>query len=327
MYINYQRPYNVQIEVTTKCNAMCPLCPRVDVDNDTRLSPDMPYNKDLELDVFKNFIDQSSPQLVEYIPMYGDPLANDKFLSMIEYSHHYNYKIHTNASLRSTDYFKELAKFSPYDGDSYVSFSIDGLEDTNHIYRRGTSWSKIISNAEAFIKAGGHAQWKFIIFDHNKHQLAEARQLAQKLGFKTFTATPNWGGKFQIHTTPIKQIQAERKIYNKRQDHKKPDHTKIVCEWKNYPKIYLSVFGEVFPCCYLYDEYQASKSFTGSDLVDEFEKYKKGFNSVKLNKLVDILNHPWFKKELEKSWDSNSLKRCLTSCGIKHKTYGLVENL
>ena len=58
MYINYQRPYNVQIEVTTKCNAMCPLCPRADVDNDTRLSPDMPYNKDLELDVFKNFIDQ-----------------------------------------------------------------------------------------------------------------------------------------------------------------------------------------------------------------------------------------------------------------------------
>ena len=34
-----------------------------------------------------------------------------------------------------------------------VNFAIDGLSDTNHIYRVKTNFDKIMINAEAFIKA------------------------------------------------------------------------------------------------------------------------------------------------------------------------------
>ena len=67
-----------------------------------------------------------------------------------------------------------------------VVWGIDGLEDTNHIYRVGAKWEKIINNAKAFIDAGGIASWQFIEFEHNKHQIEEAKQLAKELGFKEF---------------------------------------------------------------------------------------------------------------------------------------------
>ena len=51
---------------------------------------------------------------------------------------------------------------------------LDGLEDTNHIYRRYTDWSKIERNAKTFLNAGGKGSWVFIVFKHNEHQVDEA---------------------------------------------------------------------------------------------------------------------------------------------------------
>ena len=66
-------------------------------------------------------------------------------------------------------------------------FGIDGLEDTNHIYRRGVKWERLQDNFREYIKAGGDADWQFIPFSWNKHQLDAARELATKEGFDKFT--------------------------------------------------------------------------------------------------------------------------------------------
>ena len=43
-------------------------------------------------------------------------------------------------------------------GHGQVDFNIDGLEDTNHLYRRNTDFNKIINNAQAFIGAAQDSQ-------------------------------------------------------------------------------------------------------------------------------------------------------------------------
>jgi len=64
-----------------------------------------------------------------------------------------------------------------------VTFSIDGLENTNHMYRQGVQWKRIMANARAYIEAGGQAVWKCLVFEHNQHQLTEIKNLARQMGF------------------------------------------------------------------------------------------------------------------------------------------------
>jgi len=66
-------------------------------------------------------------------------------------------------------------------------FGIDGLEDTNHIYRRGVKWERLQNNFREYIKAGGNAGWQFIVFPWNVHQIEEARQRSLDEGFTSFS--------------------------------------------------------------------------------------------------------------------------------------------
>jgi MoaA/NifB/PqqE/SkfB family radical SAM enzyme len=102
----------------------------------------------------------------------------------------------TNGSLRNPAWWSRLGAVMREDQNlgNYCTFSLDGLEDTNHLYRRNTNWKKIMENAKAFIDAGGVAHWDFIVFEHNEHQVDEARELARSMGFKNFNVkrTTRW---------------------------------------------------------------------------------------------------------------------------------------
>jgi MoaA/NifB/PqqE/SkfB family radical SAM enzyme len=91
---------------------------------------------------------------------------------------------HTNASAKTPEWWSKLP--AAMGKSHYVVFSVDGLEDTNHLYRQGTVWKNIMRNAEAFIQAGGRARWDYIVFGHNEHQVEEARALATSMGFEKF---------------------------------------------------------------------------------------------------------------------------------------------
>jgi hypothetical protein len=43
-------------------------------------------------------------------------------------------------------------------------------------------------NVDAFIAAGGNAEWDFLVFRHNEHQVDAARALALGMGFTLFNA-------------------------------------------------------------------------------------------------------------------------------------------
>ena len=67
---------------------------------------------------------------------------------------------------------------------NYISALIYSASILKHLYRRNTSYKKVIDNAKAFIQAGGEAHWQFIVFRHNEHQLKEAKKLSEEMGFK-----------------------------------------------------------------------------------------------------------------------------------------------
>ena len=71
-------------------------------------------------------------------------------------------------------------------GGFNVTFGIDGLEDTNHLYRKNVKWDVLQRNFRAYISAGGVADWQFIPFSWNKHQIEDTRDFAFKEGFRDF---------------------------------------------------------------------------------------------------------------------------------------------
>ena len=198
---NYNIIDEYQIEITTYCNAACPQCPRNN--NGSGVNP---YLKLEHLP--RDVIDQAFPKelcnrlrQIFFCGSYGDPIMHPDFLDILR---DFRQKcptlwlyIHTNGGAHDTEYWKSLANI--IGGYGQIDFNIDGLEDTNALYRRNTDFQKIINNASAYINAGGKAVWNYIVFKHNQHQVEQARALSVKLGFKDFKYRAT--GRFLNHNT------------------------------------------------------------------------------------------------------------------------------
>jgi len=178
----------VHLEVTERCNASCPQCARNI--NGGEVNPQL-HDAELSLDDVKQILKPAFIKQLKRLYMcgnYGDPISARDTLEIFEYIRSHNAKMqlsfHTNASAKTPEWWSRLP--SAMGKSHYVVFSVDGLEDTNHLYRQGTVWKKIMENAQAFIAAGGRARWDYIVFGHNEHQVDEARALAESMGFEKF---------------------------------------------------------------------------------------------------------------------------------------------
>lgn len=186
--IEYHNIRHVHVELTTRCQAQCPACSRNvcgSVEN-----PTLP-DHDMTLEQFRAvFPDDFLRQLHHMIfcGNLGDAALAKDFLPIVKHvvatAPGLRLQLSTNGSVRTVDWWQQLAQVSS--GRLEVWFALDGLEDTHSIYRRNTSWHKIIDNAKAYMAAGGPAIWQMIVFEHNQHQVRDCIQLSRRLGFRGF---------------------------------------------------------------------------------------------------------------------------------------------
>ena len=179
---------SILLEITNNCQAKCPMCSR-NVHGGLK-NPLLRLNS-WSLDDFKNIISIEVLNIIDSICFsgnFGDPSLNDNLINMCEYVKSVNpaiyISIQTNGSARKESWWKDLYNALPT--NHLVHFALDGLEDTHELYRIDTTYGNVIRNAVAFINAGGNAEWFFIKFKHNEHQLEECRSKSKQLGFKQF---------------------------------------------------------------------------------------------------------------------------------------------
>lgn len=333
---NYKDIKTLQLELSSRCNAACPQCARncngFDIPNLPLLS--------WTLEQVKKHIDNEFLKQLEFIYLcgsYGDPLIAKDFLSIVDYIRSINPNIrigaHTNGSLRTTKFFKECA--SQLD---FLSFGIDGLEDTNHLYRRKCIWNKIIENATAFIQAGGHAEWDFIVFEHNQHQVETARALSQKLGFANFNVKKTCRFLNYNHDlVDYYDVENKYKIYppsdplyyNRAYDDIKvtdltqyKKDTCIKCNALRISEIYIGADGYVFPCGWLHDRLYQSTVIGTPDNLKIWDQIKQNPSNVYKHHIEDIVNGAWF-EFIKNSWtNEDRLDRCAMMCGSKINIIG-----
>jgi len=332
--IEYNNIRDVHLELSTLCNASCPLCPRN--------FRGYPYNDGYpELNfTLKNAHTIFKPAFLKQLTRiwingnYGDIVMNPETVDIVKYFREHNQNlvidISTNGSARNSQFWESLAKL-----DAHVMFCLDGLEDTHHLYRQNTVWSTIIKNAQTFIKAGGKATWKFIKFDHNIHQLEACRQLSKDLKFSNFQIVDhgrNTGPVFDKHGNYTHTIgsysgSTEFKVlFHKKKtdevllediiDVRTPSKS-VKCFSVTYQSIYIAANGDVSPCCwtgfypqiYGHGEYHQALNAQLSPLVSD--------NNALENSLETTIE--WF-KNVKQQWNNKTFQEgrlvvCDDNCG------------
>ena len=352
-YLDISEIEALQIEPTSKCNLACPQCART---YKGKTNPELPLVELTPKDYNCIFTEELMPQLryVTFNGNYGDPMASRYITYAIDklLKNNIAVRIFTNGSLRNPSWWRRLGK-QLSQTSSKVIFSIDGLEDTNAIYRVNSNFKKILENARAYIQEGGKARWDFLIFKHNHHQVESAKVFAKKMGFQQFQekSTARFiSGDYGSHLAQ----KNSRKIFNKKGDsigtlrdvsrteetfrkvlkkygtwNNYTNTTSIHCKYKKDMKaLFIDFEAFVWPCCWVgapayfmrLEDNPQKKQF---DMLRK--KYGTSFNSLRCHSLQEILSHQWFESELVQSWknkitDQNpKLMTCSRTCGTDYE--------
>ena len=277
----------VHLEVTERCNASCPQCARNI--NGGEVNPQL-HDAELTLDDVKTILKPEFIKQLNRLYMcgnYGDPISARDTLEIFEYIRSHNAKMqlsfHTNASAKTPEWWSKLP--AAMGKSHYVVFSVDGLEDTNHLYRQGTVWKNIMRNAEAFIKAGGRARWDYIVFGHNEHQVELARALAESMGFEKFNVKKS--NRFFSNTRGA--VKAEHQAGNR-----KGSETALLSMPKN-PEYQNAALKQL-------ESLSKDKGEVKIEFVSTVAELEGKIGNQKFN--LD----PEKKKDMEKYWDSVEVK-------------------
>lgn len=346
---------NIHIELTTKCNARCGNCPR-----NFFGSKKHSWIKDTEYTIseFKKYFSHEVLSQVKFILLcgsYGDPAACSDLEEIIEYlmSYDLEVQINSNMSLRSKESWKRIGK--SLNEKSQIVLSIDGLEDTNHLYRRGTRWNKIEENVQALRGTKANVVWECLLFSHNIAQKEEINRKAKEWGIPTvlfknpmgFKVDDNgvrymplldssgrvesllyphdqdvsrvYDLKLKLNINIIEHIQSDEYSPKEYRVKESSHEHSIECRSLKENEVYIDGNKNVYPCCF-FGSYDNPEQFD-QQLLDYLYSIDRSKISLKNSTLKDILNNQTY-SQVEKSWSCQNysdgkLKICERYCSKK----------
>jgi len=349
----------LHIELSSRCNASCPACSRNyaggPVANDlelTELSID-DIKRIVPVEIAKNLIG------INFCGNVGDPGMAPDLIPILEYFREHSPKIvqqvRTNGGMRNEKFWTELGQFfknQPPAKDKElfsqagVVFSVDGLEDTNHIYRRGVIWEKLYRNMKAYSATGAFAVWEWLVFEHNQHQIPEAREMARELGFEFIIKNPLGFGEYEDApngmTVYDKEGDYQYTIWpaNYKGERKPPPfgnkvsftattqkripimpefsrelekNSEIVCKSlvnQKYKEIYISANKYVLPCCFLGGVFgQFYTSYSRYQFNNMINEYGLEVFSLKTQSLLDVIQGEKFSEFFLSNWKKDTIEQ------------------
>jgi MoaA/NifB/PqqE/SkfB family radical SAM enzyme len=349
----------VHLEITQACQAACPMCDRNEnggVDNKHMT------NAELSLEDCQKIFKPEFIKQLEVMYMcgnLGDPIVAKDTLEVFRYFRANNPKMwlsmNTNAGAKTAEWWAELASVIGRNGT--VIFSVDGLSDTNHLYRQNVNWAIVERNMRAFIAAGGRARWDYIIFEHNQHQVEEAEALAAEWGVEKFMkkktgrffSTSKHQGKEShqaqnrkgVQTVTLKKPKEEFqnlamakekelvKTYGSMIDYY--NKCEVECKVAKEGNIFVTAEGLLLPCCWTagrmykwwHEDYRTEQIW---DFIDRAGG-KTGISLLD-NDLEQVIDNSGLLQDITNSWSKPSLKEgklgvCANKCGTEFDAFKL----
>lgn len=270
-------PIALKIDPGPFCQLHCPACFHRDNEFNKRFS----IKDNLSIEKLKIILAPIQRKLLFVSLSYrGEPFTNPNLTELIEYIHKCNIAVGlpTNFSFNFTE--NQIIKIAN-SGLDRLYVSLDGAsKETNEKYRVGSNYELILHNVKRLAdykkrQKLSHPEiiWKFVIFDHNKHEIDIVKKTYKILGFNSYFFVNDNNG-----------------IIAKKERQK----TKLksnICYWLWHTMIIQSD-GQVNPCCKMFD-FNIGNAFKTNVLIlwnnKVYQSLRNGFRKKKFpNKLHKI---------------------------------------
>ena len=181
----WNMPISLKIEPSAACQLACPGCVQANPDFKQKTAGNL-----MSQALFLNVLDQAA-DYVYRIQFYfnGEPFINKNILNMVAAAtdRGIGSQMSTNFSFRFKDSFYRdivesglehlIISMDGTDANTYGKYRINGrFELVQHGMREIVKWKRALGRTYPIV------EWQFIIFEHNKHQVQRAQQLANEIG-------------------------------------------------------------------------------------------------------------------------------------------------
>lgn len=261
-------PIKLTVDPSANCVLRCPLCPTGQADKG-RKRGEMQYLN------FEKLINEVGRYLFEIdLFNWGEPFLNKDIFKMINLCHARNIitRLSSNLNFFPEGYEKNLVESKL----NHLVVSLDGTtQETYENYRAGGSIEKVLDGVKKIRKEREKQKtrspfltWQFIVFDHNRHEIEQAKKLVKKWGFDRIVFIENRGD-------------MGKELFVKKNKQKKFNcsflWSQSVVNWD----------GSVSPCCLYYNEkYDFGNAFKeGFKTIWNNGKYKEARELVSLRKI------------------------------------------
>lgn len=259
-------PIKLTVDPSANCVLRCPLCPTGQADKNRKKG-------EMKISDFNNLIDEVGQYLLEIdLFNWGEPFLNKDIFKMISlcYERKIISRLSSNLNYFLCGYEKELVESKL----NHLVVSLDGItQETYEKYRVGGSIEKVLDVVKRVksekVRQGSKfpfLTWQFIIFDHNKHEMKQAKNLVKKWGFDRIVFIENRGDMG-------KELFVQKN---------KPAKFKCNFLWQ---QSVINWDGSVSPCCLYYNQ----KYDFGNAFKDGFDSVWNNANYQEARKMIKFL--------------------------------------
>ncbi len=139
----------IQVEVTTRCNALCSYCPR------TVYGKSWP-ERDLPLEIFRRLLPDLPRARHVHLQGWGEPLLHPEFFQMARLARKAGCQVGTTTNGTLLD--QELARELVATGIDVVAFSLAGTGPKNDALRRGAPLGRVMAGILSLLQARSQAR-------------------------------------------------------------------------------------------------------------------------------------------------------------------------
>jgi len=248
----------LNIDISNKCSLKCPECVRTKFIKNKIPLP----GKDIDLKQFDKISDFFIGKRFDFCGTFSDAIYNKYFIDMLEMCKQKNIDVcvHTAASHRPESWYIDAFNANK---NAEWRFGIDGLPKNSHKYRVNQNGEKLFSTMLIAKEKGLPVSWQYIIFDYNKEEIEEAKNLSKlhKINFLLIDTNRKNG---------INPVSKTKNKFIPKCVHAKRD-------------LAFSITGHITPCCWTnvsWDEPYLKDIFSKENHIDNFEKIEDVFKTT-----------------------------------------------